>query len=192
MNHIRAPRSRTTGFSLMELMIVVVITGVLAAIAIPTFGGYVQKSRTAEATQMLGLIKLKQEGYRAEFGNYFLCPNAAQDMSDFVYVPGDATVMKNAVAKPIPATDPCFSGLGVRPDGDVRFGYGWIAGPPPAPAGVTAALNLQAADQDHYFVAHATTDLDGDGTAVFFELSNFTRGVYIMYADGTPLAEGWE
>jgi type IV pilus assembly protein PilE len=44
-------RAKSKGFSLMELMIVVVITGVLAAIAIPTFSGYVQKARTSEATQ---------------------------------------------------------------------------------------------------------------------------------------------
>ena len=58
------------GFSLVELMTVVLITGILAAIAIPTFSGYVFKSRTSEAVHFLGVIKLKQETYRSEFGRY--------------------------------------------------------------------------------------------------------------------------
>jgi len=42
-------RKRNAGFTLVELMIVVAIIGILAAVAIPAFTRYVKKSRTAEA-----------------------------------------------------------------------------------------------------------------------------------------------
>src|SRR5688500_16610589 len=53
---IRKGRKQNAGFTLVELMIVVAIIGILAAVAIPAFSRYIKKSRTAEATQSLNKI----------------------------------------------------------------------------------------------------------------------------------------
>jgi prepilin-type N-terminal cleavage/methylation domain-containing protein len=46
-------RENRSGFTLVELMIVVAIIGILAAVAIPAFTKYVRKARTAEAVAQL-------------------------------------------------------------------------------------------------------------------------------------------
>jgi prepilin-type N-terminal cleavage/methylation domain-containing protein len=58
------------GFTLLELLIVVIIVGILASIAIPQFLNAVEKGRVAKAKNALGLIAHAQKMYRAEMDTY--------------------------------------------------------------------------------------------------------------------------
>jgi type IV pilus assembly protein PilA len=69
-------RSAEKGFTLIELMIVVAIVGILAAIAIPNFIGMQKRAKTTEAKSNLGEIWTLQEAYRAE-NDVYVMPSGA-------------------------------------------------------------------------------------------------------------------
>jgi type II secretory pathway pseudopilin PulG len=175
----------------MELMTVVVIVGVLSAMAIPTFSDYVYKSRATEATEFLGVIRLREEAYRAEFGAY--CPTVATS----------PTVVTSLDTKSNLNPDPSTTGrnttlwtptanwrqLGASPSGPIRFGYGVVAGDP---SNIPPKLGFETRP-DFWWVGRAVGDLDGDGTYVMFETYSASKGVYIAnYATGVAIAKGWE
>ena len=58
------------GMTLLEIMIVVIIVAILAAIALPMYGGYRRRSRATEASANVQLIADAQEAYRREKGRY--------------------------------------------------------------------------------------------------------------------------
>jgi type IV pilus assembly protein PilE len=60
----------STGFSLIELMIVVVIVGILMAISLPAYQGYVQRSHRADGHSSLLDIAARQERYVAQNNKY--------------------------------------------------------------------------------------------------------------------------
>ena len=71
-------RSRLTGFTLIELMIVVVIIAILASIAVPAYTSSVRKSRRTEAKTALADLAAREERYFATQNVYSSDPNALQ------------------------------------------------------------------------------------------------------------------
>ncbi|MHC4464204.1 MAG: type IV pilin protein [Planctomycetota bacterium] len=180
------------GFTIIELMIVVVVAALLAAIAIPAYSSYMHRARISEAVSRLASIKMREEAYFSEHGSY---TSAAANPTE---VPIEPERWEMFVDN--------WAWLGFNPDGHVRFQYTVVAGPPntvPDCHGPMGWIRRSDAGRehghrprgpehcgydgsDHWYIAQARGDLDGDGNHVLVEMYSAARHVYISEA------KGWE
>ena len=79
--------TKQQGFTLIELMIVVAIIGILAAVAIPAYSDYTAKAQVSEAFALSASAKQAVALYRAEKGD-FPTTNALAGLSDSTEIVG--------------------------------------------------------------------------------------------------------
>lgn len=88
-------RARNCGFTLIELMVVVTVIAILAAIAVPSYTDYVRRSQLTEAFNNLNDYQVKMEQYYQDNKSYGLsggttCANGAGAPSWNNFVPTGA------------------------------------------------------------------------------------------------------
>lgn len=152
---------KKSGFTLIELMIVVAILGILAAVAVPAFLGYMRRAKTGEVTINLNnMFKLA--------ASYYDSPRVNRSISGTAY---NGCQVSNAALEPVApgsakqkfdGTGAAFEALGFTIADFVYYGYGLSSGNPGTCDG--SALNSA-------YTLYANGDLDANGTMSTFEVS---------------------
>ena len=71
------------GFTLVELLVVVALIGILSAIAIPAYNGYINSVKTNSAQNSLRLIYLAEVERFSDNGEYYTAASSCGSISDF-------------------------------------------------------------------------------------------------------------
>lgn len=73
-------QQRARGMTLIELMVVVAIIGVLAAVAVFTYSRYIKKARVSEVHAVMSEFRLKEEEFYTENGTFLATGTGESDI----------------------------------------------------------------------------------------------------------------
>jgi len=168
-------RKKNAGFTLVELMIVVAIIGILAAVAIPAFSRYVKKSKTAEASGHL---------------NKMWAGSVAYFEADHVSSAGALLDPQFPATAAVPETPTdCCAATGNKcagNDADYSSNATWVAlnfniGDPHY---FTPLYTSSGTNKTSTFTATAHGDLDCDTTYSTFQRIGWVNASFDVYASG--------
>jgi prepilin-type N-terminal cleavage/methylation domain-containing protein len=177
-----ASKKRAAGFTLIELMVVVVIIGVLATVAVGSYRRFSRRARVQEAIAMLGDIRIKQETYYQTYHRYV---STSASNSEFWPHVSDWTLMDTAWG--IDCTQPadvtshpgwCALGAGYRANEQVNFEFQVLARDPASPT-VPPAQYIQNPNVDWWY-ARARADFDVNGVFSDIYLSSELKEPVLM------------
>lgn len=112
--------NRQKGFSLVELMIVVVIVGILAAVAVPSYQNYIVKSNRAAAQSFMTDVANRQKQYLLDARAY------APDMATLgMTAPSDVSKHYSVTTSTPGGTPPIFT-VTATPTSARQASDGWL------------------------------------------------------------------
>jgi general secretion pathway protein G len=103
MNKTRRDQPRRGGFSLIELLLVLVILAILATVVVPKFTGRSEQAKEAKAKTDISQLDLALDAFEVDNGRY---PSADEGLAALVTPPPSATAWKGPYLKRDVAKDP--------------------------------------------------------------------------------------
>jgi prepilin-type N-terminal cleavage/methylation domain-containing protein len=178
----RRRRSAARGFTLAELMIVVLIMGILAALGAQSFINEMRRAKNTEAMGVIQAVISAEEAYRSENKVYL-------DVGKDFYPDDSPGKNKRTFWGHVTHLDePKWRELAPKVPALVQYSYRVRAGlPGTAPAsnadfvtGVSGTINFPAAAtiNEPWYVIQALGDVDGDGDQTALLATSFNNQVY--------------
>ncbi|MBI5181931.1 MAG: prepilin-type N-terminal cleavage/methylation domain-containing protein [Nitrospirae bacterium] len=152
------------GFTLIELMVVIAIVAILAAVAIPVYTNYIYRANEAEATVNITGIRALEESWFAEYNRYCYTAgdcNTATAAADTCCAAAPTGALGNQKRTWADAELNNWSLIAFAPTGNATY-YTYAVSS--ASAGVTS------------LTIGAQGDLDGDGNVHVFAIATGTTG----------------
>jgi type IV pilus assembly protein PilA len=172
-------RLASRAFTLVELMAVVAIVGILAALALVGFRRYLNAAKSSEAVTMIGAIKSAQEAYRAETLTYLTVSTNLK-----TYYPKAAPTNVKTAWGGAGDGAALWRQLNVSVDGPVMYGYAVVAGGPgqnPPVGDLETESKPTFADTpfEPWYMIQAKGDTNGNGVFAYALGNSFTREIYL-------------
>ncbi|HTM43315.1 MAG TPA: prepilin-type N-terminal cleavage/methylation domain-containing protein [Polyangiaceae bacterium] len=176
---MKRSRANSRGFTLVELMVVVVIVGILAVLGVVMLGSHQKQARTYETLAMVQSIRAAEERWRSENLSYL-------DVSHHGWFPHDPDGTRKTFLQAGSAHGDANNWILLNPTSNpfVYAGFVVNAGMPGDNISSTVTLAHTVVGlhwdtpPDNWYVIQAIMDNDNDGDEAYYLASSFNGEVY--------------